>query len=86
MGDNMSREDEVRREMEKDAAEQQLECPVEDGVDAAFGFREVKKGHKSRMTKGANKLFALKKGPSGQRTPSTHVRKDRKSGHGPLHK
>lgn len=41
----MSREDEVRRQLEQAAAQQQLgQCPVEGDVDAAFGI--IKEGKK----------------------------------------
>ena len=44
----MSLEDQVRRQMEVAAAQQHSECPMEEDVDAAFGFREMKKELKKK--------------------------------------
>lgn len=69
----MSYEDNVRRQMEGAAnAQARGECPVDGEVDAAFGFREIKKSLKKNYGVGRRKgagEYTLKRGKNPVHLP-----------------
>ena len=59
----MSLEDDMRRQMEEQAVQQQ-----DDDVNAAFGFREIKKKNTNSLTKKGRKSYGFYRGAhEGQR-------------------
>lgn len=71
-------EEEVRRRMEQAAAE----CPIEEPVDAALGFREYKKELRKEMPKSYNKRVAIKKGETSRKIGGKGIAVEAKKKHG----